>query len=372
MNCICSQRELKDALTAASKALPVKPQTPILNGFYISAHDNQLEIQATDFALGIIAKIPAEIENEGTIVVNGKNITEIIGKLEGDIVTISTDENGNSAIFKSESTTFSLYTMDAEDFPKVSSQEFQHSFFIKNSVLKSLIARSTFSASNDDSRPIFQGCLVSIEGSTITFVATNTHRLVVVKSEIENDIPGENQFIVPAKTLNDVMSIINSAREDKGVKIDFSDKHIAFTINDIFVICRLIDGQFPPYQKVIPASCETFATVDIADFRSAINRVEIISKQTEYNTVMLNFNEEGLKLSSTSYDMGKVDTHVNSAVEGQSVEIAFNLRYIQEFLRIAGGSDEVRIGMNDKLSPADFRLTNNQDLIYIVTPVRAQ
>ena len=368
MNCICSQRDFQQALTAASKALPTKAQTPILNGVLITAKNNQLEIQATDFSLGVIAKIPAEIETEGAIVVNGKYITEIVSKLAGDIVTISTEEN--SAIFKSETTTFSLYTMDAADYPKVSVQEFNHSFFIRNNVLRNLIARSTFAASNDDSRPIFQGCSVTISGNNITFVATNTHRLVVAKAEIEDNIEGENKFIVPAKTLNDLIGIINSAREDNGVKVEFSDKHIAFTVNNVFITCRLIDGQFPPHEKVIPASCETYATVDIGEFRVAINSVEIISKQTEYNTVILSFSSEGLQLSSNSFDTGKVDTHLNAAVEGPNIEIAFNLKYIQDFLRIVGSNDEVRIGMNDKLSPADFRLTDDEDFIYIVTPVR--
>ena len=370
MNCICSQKELKEALIAASKALPTKSQTPVLNGIYMKAAENRLEIQATDFSLGIIAKIPAEIENEGAIVVNGKNVTEIISKLSGDIVTIETENEDKLATFKSEAATFSLYTMDVEDFPKVGVQEFNHSFFIRNNVLKKLITRSTFAASTDESRPIFQGCSVTIENSIITFVATNTHRLVVAKAEIEDSIPGENTFIVPAKTLNDLLWVVNSAQEDKGVRVDFSNKHIAFTVNDIFITCRLIDGQFPPYQKVIPASCETFATVDIGEFRSAIGRVEIISKQTEYNTVRLSFSGEGLELSSDSYDTGKVVEHVNAGVEGSDIEIAFNLRYVQDFLKIAGGSTEVKIGMNDRLSPADFRLIDEDNLIYIITPVR--
>ena len=370
MNCICSQKELKEALSAASKALPTKAQTPILSGILISARNNEIEVQATDFSLGIIVKIPAEIENEGTIVVNGKNVTEIISKLAGDIVTISTEEGENFVTFKSEAATFSLYLMDVDDFPKVSVQEFNHSFNIHSKILQKLITRSTFAASNDDSRPIFQGCSVTIENNLITFVATNTHRLAVAKAEIEDSIEGEYKFIVPAKTLNGLLTISNSAQEDNGVKVDFSDKHIAFTMDNIFVTCRLIDGQFPPHEKVIPASCETYATVDIGEFRSAISRVEIISKQTEYNTVILNFNNSGLELSSNSYDMGKVTERINAAVEGANVEIAFNLKYIQEFLRIFGSSDEVRIGMNDKLSPADFRLTDDENFIYIVTPVR--
>ena len=368
MNCICSQKELQQALIAASKALPTKVQTPILSGILMTAKNNELELQATDFSLGIIAKIPAEVKEEGAIAVNGKNITEIISKLAGDIVTISTEEN--LAVFKSETAIFSLYLMESEEFPKVNRQDFNHSFFIRNNILKKLIVRSTFAASNDDTRPVFQGCSVTIENNLITFVATNTHRLVVVKSEIEDNIEGENKFIVPAKTLNDLLWIINAAQEDNGVKVDFSDKHIAFTVNNIFVTCRLIDGQFPPHEKVIPASCETFATVDISEFRAAINRVEIISKQTEYNTVRLKFSNEGLELLSDSYETGKVTEHLSAAVEGPEIEIAFNLKYIQDLLKIFGSSDEVRIGMNDKLSPADFRLTDNEDFIYIVTPVR--
>ena len=369
MKCICSQKELRQALNAASKALPTKAQTPILNGIYMKVENGQIEIQATDFSLGIITKIPADIEEDGIIVVKGKEITEIINKLSGDIVTISTNDD-NTATFKSEAATFSLYLMEVDDFPKVGVQEFHHSFFIRNNVLKKLIARSTFASSNDDTRPVFKGCSVKIENSSITFVATNTHRLVVVKAEIEDNIPEENKFIVPAETLNNLLGIINSTLEDNGVRVDFSDKHIAFTVNNVFITCRLIDGQFPPHEKVIPASCETYANVDISEFRNAISRVEIISKQTEYNTVRLRFNQEGLELASDSYETGKVVEHVNAAVEGPEVEIAFNLKYIQDFLKIVGSSDEVRIGMNDKLSPADFRLTDEEDFIYIVTPVR--
>lgn len=370
MNCICSQRDLKEALVAASKALPNKAQTPILGNVYIAAQNGFIEVHATDFSLGIIAKIPAEIETEGEIAVDGKKITEIISKFAGDIVTISY-ENGEEATFKSETSSFALYTMDANDFPKVGFQDFQHSFFIKTGTLKKLIARSTFAASNDDSRPIFQGCSVTVENSAITFVATNTHRLVVVKSDIEDSLSGVNSFIVPAKALNDLLGIMSAMREDVVIKVEFSDKHIAFTLNNVFVTCRLIDGQFPPYEKVIPASCATYANLDTGEFRAAINRVEIISKQNEYNTVRLKFDSEGLELSSDSYTTGKVKDHINAAVEGPNAEIAFNLKYIQDFLRISGVGDEVRVGMNDKLSPADFRLINDNDFIYIVTPVRA-
>ena len=364
----CSKKDLKEALIAASKALPSKAQTPILNGIYILAENDQLEIQATDFSLGIIIRIPAEIEEEGVMVINGKNITEVISKLAGDIVSVSTEKD--VATFKSESASFSLYTMDATDFPKVGVQEFQHSFFIKNDVLRNLITRSTFASSTDDSRPVFQGCAITIAHSTITFVATNTHRLVVVKSEIENDIPDEHTFIVPAKTLNELKWIINSANENNGVKVEFSNKHIAFTINDVFVTCRLIDGQFPPYQKVIPEYCQTYVTCNVGKFLDAISRVDIISKQTAYNTIRFSLGNDEFNISSDSYDTGKVTERIDAKVEGENIDISFNIKYFQDFLKICNNNDEIKIGLNEKFSPVDVRIIDDEDLIYIVTPVR--
>ena len=375
MKFVCSQKDLKEALLAASRALPAKAQTPILNGIYIAAENDSIELHATDFSTGIVAKIPAEIESPGAIILNGKSLTEIVGKLSGNIVTISTEEEEGMATFKCDATTFSIFTMDgdAEDFPKVSAQEYIYSFYIKNDVLKNLITRSTFATAEEkDGRPVFQGCSITIEGDTITFVATNTHRLIVVKDNIADEISGENKMIVPSTALNDILSILNGANNDKDVKVDFSDKHIAFTVNNIFMNCRLIDGTFPPHEKVIPASCETFAILDISEFASAINRVEIISKQSENNTVKLKFDSEGLELSATSYETGRVVEHLTAEVEGPDIEIAFNLRYIREFLRISASHAEVKIGMNDSLSPADFRIPIDDSFIYIVTPVRTQ
>ena len=375
MKIVCSKRDLQAALIAASKALPAKAQTPILNGIYIATVNNMLEIHATDFSTGIVARIPADIESEGSTVINGKSITEIVGKLSGNIVTISTEEEEGMATFKCDAVTFSIFTIegDAEDFPKVITQDYHNSFFIQNDVLKRLITHSTFATADEkDGRPVFQGCSITVEEDKITFVATNTHRLAVVKDKIEYGIVGEAKLIVPSSAMNDVLGILNASNEDTGVKIDFSDKNIAFTINNIFMTCRLIDGTFPPHDKVIPASCETFATLDIDEFAAAINRVEIIAKQSENNTVKLKFDSEGLELSATSYETGRVVEHILAEVDGPDIEIAFNLRYIQEFLRISSSHAEVRIGMNESLSPADFRIPIDDSFIYIITPVRTQ
>lgn len=373
MRFICEQTDLKDALTATLKALPGgKPQVPITAGIYFVTRGTYLEMHGTDFSTGVIAKIPAEVEVEGEVVINGKNIAEVISKLEDSIVTISTEEDNNVATIKSDAATFSLYTMDGiEDFPQVNLPDTEYSFYVKNSTLKRLISRSAFAVSNDDSRPVFTGCSINVSGENIIFAATNTHRLVEIKALIEDNIEGEHSIIVPAGTLYNVLSILNSTKDERGVKVEVSNRQIAFTINTLIVTGRLIDGSFPDYERVIPKNSQTFVNLEVKDLLNAINRVAVIAKQTEYNSVKFNFNNEGLEISADAYGTGKVVEHLNAAIEGPNLEISFNLDYIQQYLRAADNTDTLRISLTDNLTPADFRLDNEGDLIYVVTPVRA-
>ena len=371
MKLICSQKDLKNALLSVSRALPSKPQTPILNGIYFSARENILEMQATDFSIGIIAKIPAEIEVEGEIVINGKQITECISKLSGDIVNFEVVDQ--SAIIKSAASQRTLYTMEAEEFPKIQTQEYTHSFFIKNEILKDLINRSLFACAGEkDTRPIFKGCSVTITENVITFVATDTHRLVIIGGEIEDTISEEIKIIVPASALRDIFGILNNTHDERGVKVDFSDKHMACTVNNIFVTCRLIDGAFPPHEKLIPESFNTSVSVDVEDFLSAMSRVESVSRETEYDTMICRFSDEGLELSADSFTAGQVIEHLNAQIEGQPLNIAFKLGYVKDFLRFADKDSSVKISMNEPLSPAVFTLPEDTNITYVVTPIRTQ
>lgn len=372
MKCSCSKMDFRDAINAVSKALPAKAQTPILNGIYISAENNNLVIQATDFSLGIIAKIPAEIDVEGAVVLPGKFSAEIASKLPGALVTISNEEDNNSVTLKSDTAEMSFYTMNAEEFPKVPTQDFQNSFTVKKDILRRLIERSTFAcAGADDSRPIFKGCSFTVKDSEIIAVATNTHRLSVVKAEFDGNISEEIKCIVPAAALIHLIGIINSVSSEDGVKIDISEKQIAFTVKNYFVTCRLIDGMFPPHDKVIPASSETFAYVNVKELKAAINFVSTAAKLTEYHTVNMSFKNDGVDVSADSYNLGKGTQHIGARIEGQEINISFNIDYLIDFLRIYP-EDELKIAMNDALSPAEFNFDEDDEFIYVVTPIRTQ
>ena len=368
MKFTCAKNELKDALQVANRAVAVKPQTPILAGVYLRAEGSTLEMQANNFSLGIITKVAVNTEDAGEVVVVGKYFQEIVSKLPGETVTIS-HEHGESVVnIQSGSAAFNLLAMSAEDFPKVKSQEVVTSFKIRSVALKNLIRRTVFaSASEDASRPIFTGCLFEINGNSITVAATNTHRIAIQKDTISDEI-SEMNFIVPSATLRDLARMIDTQSENL-VTVDYSGKYIAFTFDNIFMTSRLIEGQYPPYEKVVPASCDMHVRVKVAELLAAVDRVALISKETEYNTIRFIFTQDGVNVSSTSPEVGKAEEHVDATLEGEDLDISFNVKYISEVLSVLE-TEYCRIGMNKPLYPIDIREEDSDEYIYIVTPVR--
>ena len=335
----------------------------------MKAEGSGLELQANNFSLGIITKIPVNTEETGEIAVVGKFLLEIIRKLSGDTVTISHQVGESVVTIQSESAAFTLLAMNAEEFPKVKSQEAYKTFKLKISLFKNLIRKTAFSsASGNDTRPIFGGCYLEIIGNKITMAATNTHRLAIMRDTISEDL-GEMNFIIPASTLRDLARIADTSAPDNLVTVDCTDKYIAFTFDNIFMTSRLIEGQFPPYEKVVPKESSIFATIKVAELSSAVERVALISKETEYNTIRFIFTQEGITISSTSPDVGKAEEHVDAEVTGADLDISFNVNYITDVLKVLD-SDICRFAMTKSLAPIDVREVDNDNFIYVVTPVR--
>ena len=368
MKFTCAKNELKDALLVVNRAVAVKPQTPILAGIYLKAEGSTLEMQANNFSLGIITKIPVNTEDSGEIVVVGKYFQEIVAKLPGETVTISYIENDAIVKIQSGSSVYELLAMKGEDFPKVKTHEVVNSFKIKSATLKKMIRRTVFAcAAEDATRPIFTGCLFEINGNNITIAATNTHRIAIQKDEIVGEIE-EINFVVPSSTLKDLARMLDSAPENF-VTVDFSGKYIAFTFDNVFITSRLIEGQFPPYEKVVPASCDMHVRIKVADMLAAVERVGLISKETEYNTIRFVFTQEGLNISSNSMEIGKAEENIEATLEGEDIDISFNVKYVSEVLHVIE-SEFCRIGLNKPLYPIDIREDDNDNYIYVVTPVR--
>lgn len=378
MNISLAKNDLISALQIVSKGLSTKPQTPILSGIYMTAKEGQLELQTTNYELGFILTIPAEIHNTGTAVLPGKYLTEFARKLPVEEVSIDTDSSDGLAVIQSGAARFTLRTMEISDFPVLHRMNGTLHFTIKDRTLARLVKKSAFACLREeqrDRRPIFTGCQLEVEGKDVTFAATNVHRLAVKSEQLEEDA-GQIRVIIPAKFLEEVTRTVSS-EVPADIHVTCSYNQVSMSSGSIYMTARLIEGTFPDYRRVIPReeNIRTKVTLDAASFASAVDRASLIARTDQYNIVKLSFAQGLMRISSNSPEIGEAEETIPAEVTGDDVTIAFNASYLMDALKSLDSNTCILSlqGSNEQgvnLSPMTIREEADPNYIYVVTPVR--
>ncbi|WP_294522367.1 DNA polymerase III subunit beta [uncultured Anaerovibrio sp.] len=363
----CAKTDLTQSIQTVSKAVSVKNQNPILSGIYIKAENNILELQATDYEVGIIAQIPAQIEEPGQIVLPGKYLQEVVKKLPGVNVEIEYNSQEKNAHIRSNKANFTLHSMSAEDFPIINRINGDFNFKIMDNVLHELIYRTTFACSTEEARPVFTGCLLEINDSLVTMVATDIKRLAVNSKNIEG-VEGKRNMIIPAKILNELQRLLNSDTP-REVNIKYNSNQVSFELDNTYIASRIIDGQFPDYNKVIPSSFKTRIKVNTEEFRSVVDRIALISRTNEYKIAKMEFGAGMARITSNNPEIGQADETMTAEIDGEDITISFNVDFIYDALKIID-TKEFYICLNDTLRPAAIRMMDDDSFTYVITPVR--
>ncbi|WP_110954558.1 DNA polymerase III subunit beta [Anaerosinus massiliensis] len=363
----CKKEQLVHAVQIVQKAVSSKPQMPILSGIYLNALDNTLELQATDYELGISCKIDAQISEPGAIVLSGRYFQEVVRRLPGDMVEIVTNREDHTIKITSNTAQFNLLSLPASEFPVLHPLEGTTTFKIRDNVLRELIKKTVFACSQDEARPVFTGGLLEVSNSDVLMVATNTHRLSV-KKEYLDSFSGAIKIIIPSKILNELARIMVS-EVPSDVTIHCTRNQISFMIDNVYIISRLIEGQFPDYKRVIPENFSTEILLNTDDFLSAVERVSLISRAGDYNVIRLSFSQDSVVITSNNPDIGKAEESVNVSLSGNELDIAFNAKYVTDILKNID-SEKIYFSLNTPLSPASIRPLDDDTYNYIITPVR--
>lgn len=367
MKIICSTQKLSKAAQIIQKALPTRAVSPILTGIYMKAEAGKIEMQATDYEIGISATIEAEVIEEGQIILPGNYFTNLLRRLSGETVEIEKENEENKILIKSGSYKIDLLSTTATDYPVLNKLAVSNFVKIKDEILKDLIKKTVFACSTDESRPIFTGVFVEIKEKQISFVATNTHRMAFKKYISETD-NGNFSMVIPAKVLKEI-DRINIGELPEDVVISWKNRQMAVRIGDIYIESRLIEGSFPDYQKVVPESFSKQAKFKTSELLGAVERVSLLFKEGEYNVVRLNIDNNQLIVTSNNPEMGKAQEIIDCESEGGQIEIAFNARYLNDILKNIE-TDNAVISLNSSVSPACIKPENTDDYLYIVTPIR--
>lgn len=367
MKISCKQDMLNHAIQTVQKAIATKTPMPILTGIYLSAKNTTLELQATNYEIGISCTIDAIVEEPGDIVLSGRYFQEIIRKLPGETIEICSSIEDRTIKITSNQAQFNLLNLPAEEFPVLNKPTSDTILTVKDNILRELIKKTIFACANDESKPIFTGALLEVNQHNITMAATNTHRIAIKKDHIGHNI-NNIKMIIPGKILNELSRIMISDIP-MDITIYYQKNQVSFAFDNIYINSRLIEGNFPDYSKVIPPNFATTINIKTDEFMDAVERVSLLARDTDYNIIKLAFKNDCVIITSNNPDIGKACETVSAVVKGNEIEIAFNAKYVIDILKNIT-SEQLIFSLNTPLNPASIRPTDDETYNYIITPVR--
>lgn len=332
MNFVISSTALLNRLQLASKVVNSKNTLPILDNFLIKVEDDELKITASDLETTLTTSIkPDSVDGNATVAIDSQKILEILKEFPEQPLTFQIDTESMKVDIKSENGKFSLVGQSGDDFPKTPElkQDQVNRIDVEPEILFTGITSSIFATADDELRPIMNGVLIEISPDNMTFVASDSHKLVRYRRK-DASADMEASFVLPKKPAAILKNIVTKA-EDK-LTIEFDDKNAIFSFKGFSMVCRLIEGNYPSYNSVIPTENPYKMVVDRVEFYNTLKRVSIFSNQAS-NLVKLNISGNRLSISAQDIDYSiSAKEDIACQYEGEEMTIGFKSLFLLEIL----------------------------------------
>ncbi len=355
---------MKSAVTKVIGAVSQKSAISAIEGILLKSYGNTLFLAGYDLEIGITATIPARVSREGDVIFPAKLLLEMLMKVDGEEVSFDMDSKYVCTI-ESGKAQFVIMGVAADEFPDLPSLSIDNYFTLSQGELRDMINQTFFAIAMTEQRPVHTGSKFDIRNGYFNMISVDGFRLALCRRKIE-DI-GEKSFVVPRKTLSELMKIISDDYDEK-VSINLSKKHITFEIDNFTVISRLLEGEFLDYNKAIPSESATNVRIQRRIFIECFERVAVITEDKLINPVRLLFSDNKVHIDCTTA-LGRIKEVLPASIEGPDVEIGFNNRYLLEALKNCK-NDEVIICLNRSENPVKIIPPESDDYTFLVLPMR--
>ncbi len=340
---------LLDAVGTAMYSVSSKNTIAAVEGILISCEGDKVVLTSYDLEKGMRIEIDAEIEEPGACLINAQSFYSIIRLMPAGIIELETTDTWRAKI-SSGSSEFELNGLDPREFPTLPDIVNENSFVIKQGDMKNMIAQTLFAVAQNDARPTFNGAYFRLNGNHITAVGCDSFRLAIREKECElgnSDDGLDISFIVPGRTLNEVLKLLNEP--DETVNISLNRKQVIFRFDkkNLVFFSRLIEGEYIDYERIIPKNSTIFVDIDTETFGSALERASLVTDDSAGKNKSLArcyFHDNKLEITSVSVN-GKVRDEVSTSHTGGEIEIGFNCRYLTEALK-ASMCDKLRLSLS--------------------------
>lgn len=366
MKLTCPRENLLQSINTVLKAVSGRTTLPILECILLNADENGFDLTSNDLELGIKSVVKdSNIDEYGSIAIEAKIFSEIIRKLDGEEVFITSDEN-NKVSIKCASSKFNLIGQSSDDFPLPPSVEKNDTYTMSQNLLKEMIKQTIFSISLDDSRPVLTGEFLEIKNGFVSLVSVDGYRISFKKSVISDETKGVCA-IIPGKTLNEISKILSSEDEDE-VSIFITDKHILFDLGESTVVSRLIEGEYIKYEQSFSDDYKTKIILSRLEFIASLERASLMSRDMKKIPVKIEISQNKMIITSNT-EMGTAYEEIIIESEGDELVIAFNPKYLIDALKVIN-DEKVSVQFTTSLSPCIIKPIDKNDYKYLILPLR--
>ncbi|MCH9018322.1 MAG: DNA polymerase III subunit beta [Chloroflexi bacterium] len=381
MKISCLQENLSRGLAVVGRAVASRATLPVTQNVLLSVDQSMLKLSATNLEIAMTTWVGAMIEEEGSITVPARLLTEFVNSLPNDKIDLELEQGSGLLQISSGSSTAHINITDASEFPPIPTVDDGIAAEIDPLVLKTAITRVAFAAATEESRPVLTGVEIKLDGNKFTMAAADGFRLAVQKGELLKGVPEEMSVIVPARTMNEVNRLIGDREEPVEILMTPAKGQVMFRVrggDTVEIVSQLLQGTFPNYEQLIPQSYTTRAVMDLPTVLRAARTASIFARDGS-NIIRMHLMPAAadseppkVEISARSEEVGDNQDIVDlDEIEGEEGKIAFNSRYLLDVLAVLE-KGKVALETTTSSSPGVFKPTDSDDYIHVVMPMFVQ
>lgn len=364
MKFTCTQENFARGLHVVARAASKNIALPILNNVLLVAENGVIRLLTTNLEVAVTTQIRAKVDVTGRYTVNSRLLSEYISTLKGSKVSVAVADDG--LIISTDQAETTIKGLPADEFPVLPVVEAKTDFTVPTGLFRAALEETLFAAANDESRPEISGLFLGLEQDAVTLAATDSHRLSERKLKTVSGSATKLQAILPARACQEILRILEAEEEATNIRLD--DKQAMVRSGETEVVTRLIEGQYPDYQQIIPTKHETTVRAAKEELLDAVKAASLFS-QPGINDIALTFDTDGkIHLSAASAQSGHHAATVAANITGPKKEVVFNYRYLLDGIQSLTG-DEVVIELGDPQTPGVLRGGKDRGEIYLIMPI---
>lgn len=374
MKVSCLQENLARGLSIVARAVAPRSTLPVLGNVLLAAENGQLRLSATNLELGITCWIGAKIKEEGSTTIPARTFVDLVNTLPNDQVDMDLTVRTQTLNVRCGAFNNDIKCIDAQEFPPLPPSDLDDGLTLNIADLREMIHQVTFAASSDDARPVLTGVLVDVDGGEMTLAAADGFRLSVRSAHLSAPSAGPIRAIIPARALSELGRVIIDGEETLTMSLPPNRGQVIFRAKNLEVVSQLIEGTFPDYEGIIPTSYTTRSVLSTGAFLKACRAADIFAREAAHSarlriTPGSELEPGTVEVSATAAETGSNETLVDGTIEGETIEIAFNVRFLVEVLNVVA-TPNVALETTASTSPGVIRPVGSEGFLHVIMPMQ--